>query len=177
MLNKKNKKTANIKLILKPLKEYLQSNKSIVIEGFVNFRLQNYIHRLDLLVEQSVNQFIVDKEYIEFVNLLKNYVSSKVPDDSVVNLIYVNSEGILLSDDGKIIDLEKFDSRYLSDVSFSNNDYVLNTLVGLLPSKIILHLISPRDQFIKTVELIFEKKVELCTGCELCNAYNLLNLR
>ena len=129
------------------------------------------------LLQEAVNQFVLDKEYIEFINLLKGYVDSKVPNNKVVNLVYVNSEAILLSSDGNLIELDLFDSKYLSDITFCNNDYVLNTLVGILPSKIILHLVSAKDVFIKTVELIFGDKVSVCPGCELCTAYKMLNLK
>lgn len=174
LIRKNNK--INKELISVPLTDFLKNNKSIVLTGFIYFRLTDYVNILNTLISESVNQYIVDKEYLEFVGLLKSYVHSKAPESSVVNLIYINSEGILLSDDGKIIDLESFDSDYLSDISFSKNDYVLNTLVGILPEEIVLHLISPRDQFIKTIELIFENRVKVCRSCELCKAYKMLDL-
>ena len=179
LLNKTSDYEKNLKFnkIYLPLEEYLRNNKSIVLEGFLNFRLRDYISYLKKILQESVNQFILDKEYIEFVNLLKSYVESKIPNDEIVNLIYVNNEAILLSKDGNIISLDEFDSKYLSDISFSNNDYVLNTLVGLLPSCILLHLISPKDNFIKTIELIFGDKVRYCHGCNLCSAYEILNLK
>lgn len=163
-------------IISKPLIDYLKTNKSIIVEGFINFRLPDYMNLIDDYVQEAVNQFILDKEYFEFVNLLKAYVDSKVPNDKVVNLVYVNSEAILLSDNGDIIKLDSFDSIYLSDITFSNNDYVLNTLVGLLPSKIILHLITPQDNFIDTIKLIFDNKVTECPNCEMCNAYKILKM-
>jgi len=50
----------------------------------------------------------------------------------------------------------------LSDISFSNNDYILNTLLSILPSKIIIHLQNNYiDEFINTLALIFENKVEI----------------
>ena len=160
-----------------PLKDYLKDNKSIILEGFLNFRLRDYIEYLKELLQEAVNQFLIDKEYIEFVNLLKGYVDSKVPNNELVNLVYVNNEAILLSQDGNIIALDEFDLKYLSDISFSNNDYVLNTLVGILPSQIVLHLATPKDNFIKTIELIFGNKVKTCSGCDLCSAYKILNLK
>lgn len=163
-------------MLSKPLIEYLKDNKSIIIEGFLNFRLPDYKNHLDDNIQEAVNQFILDKEYFEFVNLLKSYVDSKIPNDKIVNLVYVNSEAILLSSNGDIIKLDSFDSIYLSDITFSNNDYVLNTLVGLLPSKIILHLITPKDNFIDTIKLIFDNKVIECDGCEMCHAYNTLKM-
>lgn len=164
------------KLVYQPLKDYLLSNKSIVLTGFINFRLTQYIRYLENMVSEAVNQYLIDKEYLKFVDLLKNYVLSKVPNNEIINLIYTNSEGILLTADGKYVKLENFNSTYLSDVTFSKNDYILNTLIGLLPNKIIVHLISPKDQFIKTIEMIFENRVEICKGCEFCKTYSLLNL-
>lgn len=164
-------------IIVNEIVDYLKSHKSIVLNGFVTFRLPNYMSYLKFFVQESVNQFILDKEYLEFVNLLKGYVDSKVPANKVVNLVYVGSEAILLNDGGDIIDLDSFDSIYLSDITFSNNDYVLNTLVGMLPSKIILHLITPTDNFIDTIKLIFGNKVTSCNGCDLCHAYKVLNLK
>lgn len=158
------------------VKNYVRYNKVLLLTGFVNFRLKSYVSSLEDLVSEAVNQYVVDKEYLKFVDMLRGYVSSKIPKNIVLNLIYVNSEGILVTDSGEFVELEDFSSSYFSDISFSKNDYILNTLVGLIPSKIIVHLISPKDQFIKTIELIFEDKVQICAGCELCNAYKLLNL-
>lgn len=163
-------------LIFPAVKEYVRSNRVLLLTGFVNFRLKNYVSSLEDLVAEAVNQYVVDKEYLKFVDMLRGYVSSKIPKNIVLNLIYVNSEGILVTDSGEFVELADFGSSYFSDISFSKNDYILNTLVGLIPSKIIIHLISPKDQFIKTIELIFENKVQICAGCELCNAYKLLNL-
>ncbi len=179
LLKKISRQEKNLKFrkIYNPLKKYLHKNKTIILEGFLNFRLRNYIEYLQELIQESVNQFIIDKEYIEFVNLLKGYVDSKVPNKDVVNLVYVYDQAILLSEEGEFLELDKFDSKYLSDITFCNNDYVLNTLVGLLPRQIILHLFSGhKDNFIKTIELIFGNKVKVCDGCGMCDAYKTLFL-
>ena len=164
------------KLIFTQIYSYLYNHKSIVLTGFVNFRLSNYYHYLEQIISEAVNQYVIDKEYINFVNLLKDYVNSKTPNNISLNLIYFNSNAMLLSQNGDIIELDDFDSTYLSDISFSQNDYVLNTLVGVLPKKIKIHLISPKDQFIKTIEMIFSEKVHFCTGCSICKTYKLLKL-
>ena len=75
----------------------------------------------------------------------------------------------------KIIHIDKnaLNAKYLSDVSFSQNDYVLNTLLNILPKKIYLHLASPLSNldFINTLQLIFENRIELCHDCNICNLY------
>lgn len=159
------------------ISKYIKENKSIILNGFVNFRLANYISALDELLENAVSKFVLDKEYLEFVSLLRVYVDSKIPEPINVNLIYANEEALLLDEKGNIIEIEDFNSEYLSDISFSQNDYALNTLIGKLPQKIIIHLISPKDEFINTLELIFGDKIKICEGCEICSAYKLLNLK
>lgn len=159
---------------------YIREHKCIVLDGFVNFRIKDYTDYIDEVLESAVSKFVMDKEYLEFVSLLKFYVDSKIPEPITVNLIYVNKESILLDDDNNIIPLEDFDSEYLSDISFSQNDYALNTLVGKIPQRINIHLISPKDEFIDTIELIFKDRVHICSGnhhCEICSTYKLLNLK
>lgn len=162
--------------ILFNVNKYIKENKSIILTGFVSFRLKNYVLELDELIESAVNKFLIDKEYLEFVSLLKSYVDSKIPSPDIINLIYVNEEALLIDKNSNLIEMQDFDCEYLSDISFSKNDYALNTLIGILPQKIQIHLISPKDDFIKTLELIFTSKIEICSGCEICSAYKFLNL-
>ena len=46
----------------------------IVLSGFINFRLHNYRKLLEQLVDLSVNEFIIEREYLEFVSLLRIYI-------------------------------------------------------------------------------------------------------
>ena len=68
--------------------DYIQESKSIVLDGFVNFRISTYMKNIDYIIDMSVNKYITDKEYIEFVNMLKLYVSITPPSTSLVHLIY-----------------------------------------------------------------------------------------
>lgn len=169
-------KSCKDRKITEKIEEYIRENNSLILDGFVRFRLKDYISFLSELLESAVSKFVLDKEYFEFVSLLRAYVDSKIPSPIKINLIYVNQESLLVDTNGNIIEYEDFDSEYLSDITFSENDYALNTLIGKLPQEISVHLISPKDEFINTLELIFGKKLKICTGCEICSAYKLLNL-
>lgn len=156
--------------------KYIQENKSIVLDGFVNFRLKDYISSLDSIVDDSVNKFLIEREYTEFIEILKLYVNSCESQISTVHLIYMNSETILIDDNKNIISTDDniFKAKYLSDISFSSNDYALNTLLNLIPDKIIIHLVDNySDEFIKTLKLIFEDRVFICTECNICKLYKL----
>lgn len=156
---------------------YINNNKSMILDGFVNFRLKHYLNTLDEIVDSSVKQYVIEKEYNEFISLLQMYINSKQSSCNLLHLIYINGESIILDESKNIIDLEDdiFDAKYISDISFSSNDYSLNALLTLLPKKIELHLIGPKDDFIDSLELIFGHRLSICTDCNICQTYRILN--
>lgn len=156
--------------------EYFSNNKSAILDGFVNFRINDYIKIIDYIVDMAVNKFVIDREYTEFIDLLKCYINSKDYGTTTVHLIYQNEESILLDEFKKIIDLNDsiLDSKYLSDITFSSNDYTLNTLLTLLPEKIYIHLVDgTEDEFINTLKLVFDDRIYLCNDCNICKIYRL----
>lgn len=154
--------------------KYLLENRKIVLDGFINFRLKKYLDYLNSVIDDAVNHFIVEREYLEFISLLKVYISQEPSTKKSVHLIYINSNSILLDDEKRILknDENIFKTKYLSDISFSANDYTLNTLLNLVPEKIYLHLLDGfSDEFINTLHLIFENRIKICYGCSFCKDF------
>ena len=135
---------------------YLNVNKSIILNGFINFRIKDYIKILENVVDEAVSTFVIEKEYFEFVSLLKLYVNSQTSTCEIIHLVYSNENSILLDKNKNIIDI----------------DYALNGLLTFIPKKIYIHLLDNCiDEFIHTLSLIFEDRIEICTDCDICNLY------
>lgn len=168
-----------VNIITNTVYKYFQENKYLVLDGFVNFRLHEYIKELDSLVDMCVNKFIIDREYKEFISLLKSYVETTPCNSSIVHLIYKNENTILLDNKKNVIPYKNdiINQKYLSDISFSTNDYALNSLLTLLPSKLYIHLIDNEDDFIDTIKLIFNNRVYICTDCNICSIYKKSDLK
>lgn len=159
------------------LLKYIDENKSFILDGFVNFRLENYKKVLEYVVDLNVNNFLIEKEYNEFVSLLKIYINSKSSECNCLHLLYKNDSAVLLDENYNQIDTKNYllDAKYLSDISFSENDFILNALLTLLPKKLYIHLLSKSDEFIETLKLIFTNRISLCKHCSLCTKYKYLN--
>lgn len=153
--------------------KYIIENKYMILDGFVSFRLENYLYTLEEIVDYNVNEYVIEKEYTEFINLLKMYVDSKPPESSTIYLVYCNGESVLLNKNKDLIDLNEniTNAKYLSDISFSSNDYALNALLSLLPTKIEIHLVGDEDEFINTLKLVFRNRVSICYNTTL-NEFN-----
>ena len=142
--------------------------------GVIRPTFYNYFCDKYEVVEWIFNEYIIEKEYLEFISLLKLYVNSQPPSNSIIHLISSNFGIILLDDKLETIELQKNNLKYFSDITFSDNDFILNTLLNILPQKIYLHLvsISPNNfDFINTIKLVFENKITICQDCNICNLY------
>lgn len=195
-LNEKNKIIENAKTLLNEEKNYyskydilnnelyikIANSHSIYLQAFIDFRLKDYIAFINTQLDLAVNKFLIDKEYLEFVNILKLYIKSESENSKIehLHLIYKNKNSIIIDDNKNIVscndNIKK--SKYVSDISFSANDYALNTLLSLVPKKITIHLVdSYPDEFINTLVLIFQDKVKICEDCDICSMYRIKNVR
>ncbi len=151
--------------------EYFSKTSSCNLDGFINFRLYDYKNFINLILENVINDYIIQKEYAEYVNLLQEYINMQTPQTESIHLIYSNDTKILLDDSKNIIANTSSPQIYLSDISFSSNDFILNSLLNLLPKKIFIHLGTEEDNFIKFLKLIFKDKFIVCNNCAICSLY------
>ena len=173
----KSEETRKKETLYNEISKFLKENKSVVIEGVINFRIREYIKILDSVVDMAVNQYVIEKEYTEFISLLRVYINTTETETQRLHLIYINGESIILDEKRNIISIANnaFNAKYLSDITFSSNDYALNTLLSLLPKRLDIHIIDNEDEFIETLKLIFEERVNICKDCNICKTYKMIN--
>lgn len=153
-----------IKSLNKILTDFFKKNRTLYLQGFINFRINKYLDILDEIVDTSVNEYIIEKEYKEFVSLLKIYVTSSISNCNCVYLIYNKSNSTLLDSNYNPINTEinLSNAKYLSDITFSSNDKILNTLLNLIPKKIYIYLMDQDyDEFINTLNIVFEGRIKI----------------
>ena len=152
-------------ILLDNLYDYISENNKLYLNGFLSFQNKTYSNYLSDVVDVAVNKFIIEREYLEFISLLKMYINSHSSSTNLVSLYYNESVSTLFDENNNLIDIkgDSFDTKYLSDISFSSNDYILNALLTLIPEKIVIHLSNSNiDEFINTLSLIFENRVTIC---------------
>lgn len=167
-LNKKQKNS----IINNCIKSYFLEHSSCVLDGFINFRLFNYKNFINLILENTINDYILKKEYAEYVNLLYEYISIQEPQSENIHLIYGTDSKLLLDSSKNVITDTTNPQIYLSDFSFSSNDFILNSLLSLLPKKLYIHLNNiEEDNFINFLKLIFKDRFIICNNCNICKLY------
>lgn len=161
--------------ILYTLLDYLDANQFLNIEGFVRFRLKDFCRQIATAIDKSLTELQVQKEYREFIRLLKYFVAMHEPKIPVAQVILrPNGQFRLLDMNNNVIDndyLEGF-AAGLSNERVDYEDLLLSALIVTAPATIILHL-NPKWSVTQTILNIFEDRVTICSAdCEYCRCSN-----
>ena len=168
--------TRKISILQNSIINFFTDTSKCNLDGFINFRISDYKNFINLILEKEINDFVIKKEYSEYVNLLQEYIAMQPAQTNIVHLIYSDTEKFLLDGLKNVISTNtNTNQKYISDISFSANDFILNSLLSFLPKKIIVHLNTKKDNFINFLELIFKDRFIICTNCDICNNYTSIN--
>jgi putative sporulation protein YtxC len=155
------------------IKHFLKKNPMLNVEGFLKFRLQPYKEELREVVEYAVDEFLMDKQYQEFIALLKYFVfiqEAKIP---AVHLMHKGGhEFALYNEQMTPMDISAADDTFkveILDQDFNFEDLVVSKLISVAPQQIFIHTREPEVQIIQTIMQIFENRVQLCDYCRQCN--------
>lgn len=157
-----------VNIITNEFFKFFQENKYVILDGFVNFKLKDYLKELDSVVDMCVNKYIIEREYNEFIMLLKDYIQNTPSNTKELHLIYKSEKSVLLDENMNPIEINKnaIPQQYLSDITFSSNDLNLNAILTLLPEKLFIHSEQKEDDFINTLKIIFENRAQMVNNRE-----------
>lgn len=166
--------------IYKTLNDYLISNKLIILEGFINFRLRYLISTLENLVDKTLAEFLLEKEYNEFIKILQYFVEIQESKVDFVNVVIDrNGKYNLYDENNKIIKNEMLAEIVdeMTENSLNNNDILISSLITLSPNKIVLHINDTyaNHEIVKIIRNVFLDKVNICRSCKLCIENTKLN--
>ena len=151
----------------------LETRPVFDLEGFLTFRAQEYRTELDQAVEMAVEDYVLQREYYEFIRLLKHFVDTQTPRLDVLHVgISPQGKFHLYNDAGK-----KVTHQFLDDASFHENgsdfsyeDLLISALIAVAPRQIVFHIrYDGYQDTLQTIRSVFEERVSYCTGCTICD--------
>ncbi|WP_274652421.1 putative sporulation protein YtxC [Paenibacillus humicola] len=156
------------------LELFLSGCPRIHLDGFVTFRLASYWEELREIAAYAVDEYVMDKQYQEFISLLKYFVRMQEVKLPIVHVLHKGgSEFALYDEQHRLIDSAPAD-RIVAEMLESEmnmEDMIVSTLITVSPQHIVIHTRQPDLQVMRTLETIFEQRVRLCTHCASCGEY------
>ena len=124
------------------LMDHLETNDELVYDGFITFRLKDFIGELEDAVERAVDDLLIENEYNEFIKLLQYFVEIQDPKmDEVHVLQQEDKRYVLLDSDFKVIHNEMLEqlAREITDKEIGHVDLLISSLITIAPCKITIH--------------------------------------
>ncbi len=159
--------------VLSKLREFLSSYNQIVVEGFIRFRLKEYIKELEEAADKAVDDFLMDREYKEFIQLLKYFVDIQDSRTDVVNVVMKPNGSFMLYDGQNRVINNSYLEGFIFDLTDSEINYedlLISALITIAPREIMFHTGKAENtpNTLETIRCIFSNRVVLCKGCQLC---------
>ena len=158
------------------LAEYLERHNTLVVDGFVTFRLQDYVGELVAAVDRAVDDFLLEREYREFVGLLRHVVDSQPQRPAVAHCVFDASGAFSLQDDGG----RAVGTEFLEGVGpeaaardIGVEDLMVSALITVAPHAVRLHVpdgagVALSQDALGTLREVFGEQVTVCRGCTRC---------
>jgi putative sporulation protein YtxC len=157
--------------VLHKILEYISNNNTIILDGFIKFRLKDYIDQLEEAVDKAIDEYLMEKEYKEFIKLLKLFVDLQEPKRDLVNVVIQNGEFRLLDDRMNLIEKDKgMDLFAQENLDVNLDDILVSTLINMAPRKIVIHgfLGKEKSEVVNALYNIFESRLIFCNHCDIC---------
>lgn len=160
-------------VIYTPLIKELQRYKQVNIDGWINFRTQKYKTILEDVIEQTIYDFEMQKDYIQFINFLLETKAMQETKEQTIHLIPKINGEIILLDEQKENQTQKYINVYceeLDEQALKVEDKILHILISISPEKLVIHeaVSKLNPQFLETIKALFKDQITYCTGCKAC---------
>lgn len=160
-------------LIIRKLIEYFDGSNNLVLDGFINFRLKEYIKDLEEVVDKAVDDFLMEREYKEFIRLLRYFVEIQDPKfDTIHVIVSYENKYVLLDETRKEITNECI-QEFINEISegeVNYDDLLVSSLITLAPRKVVIHCFGQfkNKELLETIKNVFSGKVTMCNECDIC---------
>jgi len=155
--------------------ELMEHDGPFFVDGLVRFRLRDYLTSVDAVIHEMVEQFLTDREYEEFISMLR-YMLEAQPSSRQVLHVYCSNELVWMCDEqGTLIrdsEVTKAAQQVSDDDDVNAEDLAMSILITRSPCQIVIHdqtVDAPWPTFAETVERVFLDRAKRCDGCATCN--------
>ncbi|MBU5590628.1 putative sporulation protein YtxC [Clostridium sp. MSJ-4] len=160
--------------ILTKIQECMEERGELNIDGYMTFRVKEIMCDIEEISNKAIERYMVEKEYNEFIKLLKYFVEIQESKFDKVNIIIAEDGTYSIKDEEGNDLLNSFISEVIefrfNNPSINMEDVIMSGLITNVPKFITIHgrLNCLNKEFIDTIKNVFGDRVEFCEGCKLC---------
>ena len=135
------------------LLQYLEGNRTLCVEGFMQFRMQRYLLLWQMCVEEAALAVLTQKEYRELMQVLNEYVGTRQPRIRELQLCIHADGSCTLTDDSEVR-IEYVDC---------STEGIVQLLVNMSPQRLIVYDLSgdQGNRLTETLQSVFSGRIRV----------------
>lgn len=162
-----------INSVIEKIRECILEKQELNINGFITFRMRKLRDDIEKIIDKIVERYMIEKEYKEFIRLLKYFVEIQECKIDTINIIIQEGNHYIVKDEeGKNLYRDFLEELTGSEDNLDVNmeDILISGLITSAPMSIVIHKKenSLNKEFLDTIENVFGNRVIYCEGCSDC---------
>ncbi|MBC8531033.1 putative sporulation protein YtxC [Gehongia tenuis] len=145
------------------VEDYLLTSKEMMLDGFVRFRLKDWVRYWEQKVKRAAEELLIEREYMQFIRLLRIFVDTQEPKIDRVNItLDANGQYLLTDGQGEPIEDETLFEMEdeLSRMQLGKADILLSSLITISPGKVHMDAHVARDaEVMETIRQVFQARL------------------
>ena len=135
------------------LTDYLSRHRTLVLEGFLRFRMQEFLMLWELAVEQAAARVLMHKEYGDLIETLRRFVEGRISRVDALS-VCIHADGTITLSDDNDVRIEYVDCA---------PDGILNLLVNMAPVRLTVYDLSgqEKNRLTEAIIRVFGDRVKL----------------
>ena len=153
-----------INSMVEKIRDCISEKQEINIDGFITFRMKKLRGDIESIIDKVIERYMVEKEYKEFVKLLKYFVDIQECKIEEINIIIEeNNNYIIKNGEGKDLyyDFLKEITAEQGRLELNMEDVLISGLITSAPKNIIIYGKEncTNKEFLDTIQNVFGDKV------------------
>lgn len=158
------------KAVLEEVRAYIDEVGYVIPAGFVDFRMRQLYSFAEKMIDKGADLFFEEKEYEEFVYLLKLFVEEKESHEEVLHLVWEEGGIRLLNKRHRDV-TDKYEREFYAAAAergIGKEDLAISAVISAAPRRIVFHSPPQSSPLKETLSKIFEGRCSECSGCNIC---------
>ena len=138
---------------------HLEENGEIQPESFLRFRMKDMLTEWEAAVERAHEELLIEKEYNEFISLLRYFVELQKPKAREVHILCDGAGGYTIFDENmEIMNCREF---LIGTEAINSEDALISSLINIAPYFITIHAQKEKmPKVMDTINMVFSGRVK-----------------
>ncbi|HOQ74996.1 MAG TPA: putative sporulation protein YtxC [Thermoclostridium sp.] len=152
------------RLISDKISEYLKTSRNLTLDGFITFRLGDYVKKLEAEVDRAIRQYFVEKQYEEYISLLTTFIRMQCPKVPELHVFAQSDGSYRIEGTGPFEIPDEITSSYGIEKGrpvIHDDDFMIGFLLTCAPIRIFIHNADKfkNKELLNTIKTVFSECV------------------